>query len=100
VDILQAHGIHGGAYIGVGPDQNFSYIVATRPSLAFIVDIRRDNLLEHLLFKALFAAARNRVEYLALLIGKPLPPGDPTAWNDKPLTAILVQLDRESPDSA
>ena len=37
----------GGAYLGVGPEQNFTYIVATRPTIAFIFDIRRQNLLEH-----------------------------------------------------
>jgi hypothetical protein len=42
--------VRGGAYIGVGPDQNFTYIAATRPSIAFILDIRRDNMLLHLLF--------------------------------------------------
>src|SRR4029450_6324161 len=55
-------GITGGAYIGVGPDQNFSYIAQVRPTIAFIVDIRRDNLLLHLLFKALFSAAQSRME--------------------------------------
>src|SRR5262249_1492036 len=63
----------GGVYIGVGPDQNFSYIAAVRPAIAFLVDIRRDNLLLHLLFKALFAEARTRVEYLTLLVGRPVP---------------------------
>ena len=33
----------GGVYLGVGPDQNFTYIVALRPRIAFIVDIRRWN---------------------------------------------------------
>src|SRR5579872_5895756 len=42
----------GGAYLGVGPDQNLTYIVAFRPTIAFIVDIRRQNLLQHLLYKA------------------------------------------------
>ena len=46
---------HGGVYIGVGPDQNFSYVALVRPAIAFMIDIRRDNLLEHLLFKSLFA---------------------------------------------
>src|SRR5689334_16548141 len=64
---LQDVGFSGGAYIGVGPDQNFSYIAAIRPSIAFIVDIRRDNLLLHLLFKAAFSAAETRVEYLCVL---------------------------------
>ena len=52
---LEQGGVTGGAYIGVGPDQNFSYIARIRPASAFIIDIRRDNLLLHLLFKALFA---------------------------------------------
>src|SRR5438128_9931849 len=38
----------GGVYLGVGPEQNFTYVVALRPKLAFIVDIRRGNLLEQL----------------------------------------------------
>ena len=43
----------GGVYMGVGPDQNFTYIVAMQPKIAFIVDIRRQNMLHHLLYKAL-----------------------------------------------
>jgi hypothetical protein len=39
----------GGAYIGVGPEQNFTYIAALRPQLAFIVDIRRQAVIQHLL---------------------------------------------------
>ena len=70
---LKKRGVRGGAYIGVGPDQNFSYIAAIRPDVVFIVDVRRDNLLLHLLFKSLFTLARTRVEYLALLLGRPAP---------------------------
>ena len=33
----------GGAYLGVGPEQNFTYIAAIRPQIAFVVDIRRQN---------------------------------------------------------
>ena len=33
----------GGVYLGVAPDQNFTYIAAVRPSIAFIVDIRHQN---------------------------------------------------------
>ena len=61
----------GGAYLGVGPDQNFTYIAGTRPSIAFIIDIRRQNLLQHLYFKELFERARNRVEFLSLLLSRP-----------------------------
>jgi len=42
----------GGVYIGVGSEQNFSYIAATRPRLAFVVDIRRDNMLQRLISTA------------------------------------------------
>src|SRR5262249_14056089 len=31
--------VSGGAYIGVGPDQNFSYIAQIRPAVVFITDI-------------------------------------------------------------
>jgi hypothetical protein len=75
VEALNARNVSGGAYIGVGPDQNFSYIAQVRPSIAFIIDIRRDNLLLHLLFKALFALSRTRADYLGLLFGRPPPDG-------------------------
>jgi hypothetical protein len=83
----------------VGPDQNFSYIAHVRPSVAFIVDIRRDNLLLHLLFKAAFAMARTRVEYLALLCGRPAP--EPLAgWEARSLDAIVAYVDQASPIDA
>jgi len=88
-----------GAYVGVGPDQNFSYIAAVRPRVAFIVDIRRDNLLQHLLFKALFLRARTRAEYLALLTGRPAP-DDADAWRERPIEEIVAYLDHASSDGA
>ena len=85
--------VSGGGYIGVGPDQNFSYIAQIRPRIAFIIDIRRENLVEHLLFKALFSLARNRAEYLSLLVGRPIP--EPVkGWDDKTIQQIVEQLDR------
>lgn len=84
--------VRGGAYIGVGPDQNFSYIARIRPRIAFMVDIRRDNLLQHLLFKALFARSRNRAEYLALWTGRPVP-GDVARYTDKPIEQIVAWTD-------
>ena len=65
----------GGAYIGVGPEQNFSYIARLRPEMAFIVDIRRENLNLHLLYKALFELANDRVEFVSLLFSRPRPSG-------------------------
>jgi hypothetical protein len=85
--------VAGGAYIGVGPDQNFSYIAQIRPSIVFITDIRRDNLLQHLFFKSLFALSGNRLEYLCLLFGRPLPP-DPKSWNSRSIQEIIGYLDK------
>jgi hypothetical protein len=71
----------GGAYIGVGPQQNFNYIARLRPRWAFIVDIRRENLLQHLLFNAALAQAETPYQYLCWLFSKPadteneVPPG-------------------------
>ncbi len=78
----------GGIYLGVGPDQNLSYIVHTRPSLAIITDIRRQNMLQHLLFKALFVMSSNRVEYLSLLFSKETPPVKPGASFEDLLAAV------------
>lgn len=71
---LQERVAPGGVYVGVGPEQNFTYIAALRPTLAFIVDLRRQNMLEHLLYKAIFELAPDRTEFLSLLFGRPRPP--------------------------
>jgi hypothetical protein len=63
----------GGAYLGVGPDQNFTYIVALKPQIAFVFDIRRQNMIEHLMFKALFELSTNRAEFLSRLFSRPPP---------------------------
>lgn len=85
---LQRYGVAGGAYLGVGPDQNFSYVAAVGPRIAFIIDIRRDNLLEQLLFKSLFHLARNRIEFLCLLLGQPVP-ADPAGWGSRDIESLL-----------
>jgi hypothetical protein len=89
----------GGAYIGVGPDQNFSYIAQLRPRVAFIVDIRRDNLLQQLWFKALFELSRNRLEYLCLMLGKPLP-ANLTEWDQHTIEQLTEYLDQTPPKRA
>lgn len=93
---LRRAGLSGGAYIGVGPDQNFTYIAEIRPAIAFIVDIRRDNLLLHLLFKALFQLARTRVEYVAMLFGRPVP-ADSAAWGSASIDRLVDYVDRLQP---
>ncbi len=65
----------GHAYLGVGPEQNFTYIAALEPSIAFIVDIRRQNLALHLLYKSYFELAESRADFLSLLFARPRPKG-------------------------
>ncbi|HET9799363.1 MAG TPA: hypothetical protein VFP90_15295 [Gemmatimonadaceae bacterium] len=65
----------GGVYLGVAPDQNFTYMLATQPAMAFIVDIRRGNLLEHLLYKALIELSADRADFLSRLFSKKRPAG-------------------------
>lgn len=65
----------GGVYLGVAPDQNFAYILALQPRMAFIVDIRRGNLLEHLMYKALFELSTDRAAFLSRLFSRPRPAG-------------------------
>jgi hypothetical protein len=65
----------GRAYIGVGPEQNFTYIAAVQPSIAFIVDIRRGNLQLQLMYKALFELSADRVDFVSRLFSRKMPDG-------------------------
>jgi hypothetical protein len=64
-----------GVYLGVGPDQNFTYIAAMRPKIAFIVDIRRQAMMQHLMYKALFELSENRADFVSMLFSRPRPDG-------------------------
>jgi hypothetical protein len=64
---LQQTLLPASAYVGVGPDQNFTYIAAMKPRIAFIVDIRRQNMLLHLMYKALIEMSPTRDEFLSRL---------------------------------
>lgn len=99
IGALDRAGVHGGAYVGVGPDQSFSYIAHIRPEIAFIVDVRRDNLLQHLLLRALVTRAPTRVEFLAGLFGK-APPSEPASWRDRRVDDLLAYVEAAPADSA
>jgi hypothetical protein len=86
----------GGAYLGVGPEQNLSYIALARPRLAFLVDIRRDNALLHLLYKALFELADSRAGFLALLLGREPVAGDTTGLSAAELIARVEAMPRDA----
>jgi len=65
----------GGVYLGVGPDQNFTYIVAMQPKLAVIFDIRRQNAMQHLMYKALIEMSTDRADFLSKLFSRKRPEG-------------------------
>jgi hypothetical protein len=65
----------GDVYLGVGPEQNFTYIAAVKPALAIIFDIRRGNLQLQLMYKALFELAADRADFVSMLFAKPRPAG-------------------------
>jgi hypothetical protein len=83
------------AYVGVGPDQNFTYIAALRPRIAFIVDIRRQNMLLHLMYKALIEQSPSRAEFLSRLFSRPVPPGMTPAIS---VDTLLAAFKDEEPD--
>jgi hypothetical protein len=96
-ELLKAGRAPGGVYIGVGPDQNFTYIAAMRPRMAFIVDIRREAVMQHLMYKALFEMARDRAQFLSLLLARPQPEGiGPASMPDQLVDAYYTA----QPDTA
>lgn len=99
IDALGSVTPRGGAYVGVGPDQNYSYIAELRPEIVFITDVRRDNMLHHLLLKALIEGAGTRVEFLAALHGVEAPE-DPHGWSDRGIDEIVAYVDDAARDSA
>ena len=90
----------GGVYVGVGPEQNFTYLAALRPRFAFIVDIRRQNAMAHLMYKALFEMSADRAEFLSRLFARAQPAGLDTlsaaatlmdAYSDAVLDTMLLR---------
>lgn len=81
VDKLKELGATGGAYIGVGPEQNFTYIAKTRPRIAFVIDLRRLAVVQHLSYKAIFQSSPTRAEFLSRLLSVPLVKGKAPAAN-------------------
>jgi len=98
IDKLKHLSLSGGIYLGVGPDQNFSYIAQLQPERAYIIDIRRDNLLIHFLFKALFEISPTRVEYVANLFGRPVP-DDTSHWETADIDQVVDFVDETTLDN-
>ena len=64
-------GVYGIGFVRT--EQNFTYIAALHPKLAFVVDIRRDNMLEHLMYKALFELSTDRADFVSRLFSRKRP---------------------------
>lgn len=71
IPTLQKTLTRDGVYLGVGPEQNFTYIANLRPRMAVIFDIRRQNAMQHLMYKALFEMSATRSEFVARLFSLP-----------------------------
>jgi hypothetical protein len=65
----------GAVYLGVGPEQNFTYMAALRSPMAIIFDIRRGNLDLQLMYKAIFELSNDRADFVAMLFSTPRPSG-------------------------
>jgi hypothetical protein len=86
----------GGAYLGVGPEQNFTYIAALRPRMAFIIDIRRQNMTEQLLYKAFMEISSDRAGFVSMLFARPRPAGLGSGTTAEDL---FRAFDRSNPNS-
>ena len=80
----------GGVYIGVGPEQNFTYIAGLRPAMAFIVDIRAENRSLHLLYKALFELSQDRADFIFRLFSREAPASTRSARSVENLFALCA----------
>jgi hypothetical protein len=94
-DLLERSRLNS-VYLGVGPEQNFTYIAALKPKMVFITDVRRGNLHMHLMYKALFELTSNRADFLALQFNKKRPEG----LSDKSTGADLANAYWNIPTSA
>ncbi len=97
LDKMRSLGCSGGAYLGVGPEQNFTYIAKIRPKIAFIIDIRRQAIIQHLMYKAIFHLSETRAEFLSYLLSRPVYAETGLGAED-PIAAILDYFERAPVD--
>ena len=85
-----------GVYLGVGPDQNFTYLVALKPKISFIFDIRRQNMLTQLMYKALIEQSSDRADFVSRLFARARPARLDTASSPD---SLFVLFQAVAPDS-
>jgi hypothetical protein len=96
VPALKATTKPGGVYIGVGPEQNFTYAEVLQSKLAFVIDIRRQNMVELLMYKALFEMSPSRADFVSNLFSRVRPAGLDTKTN---ATALCAAYEKARVDS-
>ena len=82
----------GRVYMGVGPEQNFTYISAVKPAMVFIVDVRRGNLQMHLMYKALFEMSADRAEFVSRLFSRKRPAGLTTSSTAMDIFSAITEV--------
>ncbi|MEP7336481.1 MAG: hypothetical protein ABI977_01840 [Acidobacteriota bacterium] len=97
VDKLKQLGATGGAYLGVGPEQNYTYIAKIRPRIAFLLDIRRQAIIQHLMYKAVFHLSPTRAQFISRLTSRPMPKDKPFAA-DAPINDLVAYFSQALAD--
>ena len=87
----------GGVYLGVGPEQNYTYMAAIKPKMAIIFDIRRGNLALQLMYKAMFELSNDRADFVSMLFAKPRPAGLTSASTAQQIFAAFSTSDTSRP---
>jgi hypothetical protein len=85
----------GGVYVGVGPEQNFTYIAGIHPQMAFIIDVRRENRNLHLMYKALFELSADRADFVSRLFSRRRPPGLDSEFSVQELFTAYENVERD-----
>lgn len=85
---LRRDAIRGRAYVGVGPEQNLTYARLMRASVAYVVDIRRQNMLELMVIRAAMEQAPTRTAFLSAWTSRP----DVSAKLAEPGTASVEEI--------
>jgi hypothetical protein len=97
VDKLRQLNTTGGAYLGVGPEQNYTYIAKIRPRIAFLLDIRRQAIIQHLMYKAIFHLSPTRAQFMSRLLSRPWPK-DNAQNSDLSINEIMNLLGKVTTD--
>jgi hypothetical protein len=95
---LEKKALTARVYMGVGPEQNFNYIAVLRPKMAFIIDVRQDNLRLHMMYKALFRLANDRADFVSLLFSRRRPEGLTAASTPEQIFSAYATAGAETTD--